>query len=112
VPRAGIKPTPRIDYRPVSQTRQPRRKPLGHHVPLIGAYWLLREAVYNISADQIAKHSSNKINQSFNQSNNLFNQPEHVAISVAFLTADQKVWDLIPNSGQNKVRLFSLSILA
>jgi hypothetical protein len=35
VPRAGIEPTPRTDicYRPVSQTRQTRREPLGHHVP-------------------------------------------------------------------------------
>jgi hypothetical protein len=35
VPRAGIKPTPRTDigYRPVTQTRQTRREPLGHHVP-------------------------------------------------------------------------------
>jgi hypothetical protein len=36
VPRAGIEPTPRtvIGYRPVTQTRQTRREPLGHHVPL------------------------------------------------------------------------------
>jgi hypothetical protein len=36
VPRAGIEPTPRTDigYRPVSQTCQTRREPLGHHVPL------------------------------------------------------------------------------
>jgi hypothetical protein len=35
VPQAGIEPTPRTDigYRPVSQTRQTRREPLGHHVP-------------------------------------------------------------------------------
>jgi hypothetical protein len=34
VPRAGIEPTPRTDigYRPVTQTRQTRREPLGHHV--------------------------------------------------------------------------------
>jgi hypothetical protein len=40
VPRAGIEPTPRTDigYRPVIQTRQTRREPLGHHVPL---YYLL-----------------------------------------------------------------------
>jgi hypothetical protein len=33
--RAGIELTPRtdIDYRPVSQTRQTRRKPFFHHVP-------------------------------------------------------------------------------
>jgi hypothetical protein len=32
VPRAGIEPTPHTDmgYRPVSQTRKTRRKPLGH----------------------------------------------------------------------------------
>jgi hypothetical protein len=37
VPRAGIEPTPRTDigYRPVTQTRQSRREPLGHHVPLL-----------------------------------------------------------------------------
>jgi hypothetical protein len=37
VTRAGIEPTPRPDigYRPVSQTRQTRREPLGHHVPPI-----------------------------------------------------------------------------
>jgi hypothetical protein len=36
VPRAVIEATPRtdIDYRPVSQTRQTRLEPLGHHVPL------------------------------------------------------------------------------
>jgi hypothetical protein len=35
VPRAGIEPTPRTDigYRPVSQTRQMRREPLGHRLP-------------------------------------------------------------------------------
>jgi hypothetical protein len=35
VPRAGIEPTPRtnIGYRPITQTRQTRREPLGHHVP-------------------------------------------------------------------------------
>jgi hypothetical protein len=36
VPRAGIEPTPRTDigYRPVTQTHQSRREPLGHHVLL------------------------------------------------------------------------------
>jgi hypothetical protein len=37
VPRAGIEPTPRTDigYRPVIQTRQSRREPFDHHVPLL-----------------------------------------------------------------------------
>jgi hypothetical protein len=36
VPRAGIEPTPHTDirYRPVSQTHQTRREPLGNHVPV------------------------------------------------------------------------------
>jgi hypothetical protein len=35
VPRAGIEPAPRTDigYRPVTQIRQTRCEPLGHHVP-------------------------------------------------------------------------------
>jgi hypothetical protein len=42
VPRAGIEPTPRTDigYRPVTQTHQTRREPLGHHVPhVLGLYF-------------------------------------------------------------------------
>jgi hypothetical protein len=40
VPLAGIEPTPRTDiaYRPVTQTRQTRREPLGHHVPLLNKH--------------------------------------------------------------------------
>jgi hypothetical protein len=46
VTRAGIEPTPRTDisYRPLSQIRQTRHEPLGHHVPryypagMIGIY--------------------------------------------------------------------------
>jgi hypothetical protein len=48
VPRAGIEPTPRTDtgYRPVSQTRQMRREPLGHHVPLYLSYNVLFSVLF------------------------------------------------------------------